>query len=176
MTSFPWGADQLLMWQPTSSARRPRSKRRSRWHRGRWAGLSAKCLSKTLVILDGASKPCAFLGCQAERLLVYTASMTSLLHTLERRGSVERRPHPTDGLAQSPRQSYAALAQPIIDSQLPAIHAVITQAIGDVVQNGPPGAAPQVTGADQDAPSPKWRTNLFRKQRHVGSRNDPYDS
>src|ERR1039458_292930 len=32
----------------------------------------------------------------AERLLVSSASMTSLVDTLERRGLVERHPHPTD--------------------------------------------------------------------------------
>ncbi len=53
--------------------------------------------------------------------------MTSLVDTLERRGLVERRPHPTDR-----RKVLIHLtpdAQRIIDQQLPAIHAVITQAI-----------------------------------------------
>ena len=84
---------------------------------------------QTLAILDGARCPLPS-NVIAERLLVSTASMTSLLHTLERRGLVERRPHPTDG--RKVLVDLTPLAQPIIDSQLPAIHAVITQAIGDV--------------------------------------------
>ncbi len=92
------------------------------------AGLSASAF-QTLAILDGARSPLPSVAI-AERLLVSTASMTSLLHTLERRGLVERRPHPTDG--RKVLVSLSPLAQPIIDSQLPAIHAVITQAIGDV--------------------------------------------
>ena len=84
---------------------------------------------QTLAILDGAGRslPATVI---ADRLLVSTASMTSLLDTLEHRGLVVRRPHPTDGrkilVELTPR------AQPIIDSQLPVIHAVITEAIGDV--------------------------------------------
>jgi DNA-binding MarR family transcriptional regulator len=84
---------------------------------------------QTLAILHGAgcSLPSTVI---AERLLVSTASMTSLLNTLERRGLVVRRPHPTDG--RKVLVELTPLAQPIIDSQLPIVHAVITEAIGDV--------------------------------------------
>jgi len=84
---------------------------------------------QTLAILDGAGSalPSHVI---AERMIVSTASMTSLLNTLERRGLVERRPHPTDG--RKVLVHLTPLARPIIDSQLPAIHAVITQAIRDV--------------------------------------------
>jgi DNA-binding MarR family transcriptional regulator len=84
---------------------------------------------QTLAILDGAGRslPSTVI---AERLLVSTASMTSLLNTLERRGLVERRPHPTDG--RKILVELTPLAQPIIDSQLPVIHAVITEAMADV--------------------------------------------
>ena len=84
---------------------------------------------QTLAILDGARDPLPS-HVIAERMLVSTASMTSLLNTLERRGLVERHPHPTDG--RKVLVHLTPLAQPIIDSQLPAIHAVITQAISDV--------------------------------------------
>ncbi len=84
---------------------------------------------QTLAILDGAGEPLPSVVI-AERLLVSTASMTSLLDTLERRGLIERRPHPTDG--RKILVELTPLAQPIIDAQLPAIHAIITQAIGDV--------------------------------------------
>jgi DNA-binding MarR family transcriptional regulator len=84
---------------------------------------------QTLAILDGAGAPLSSVVI-AERLGVSTASMTSLLDTLENRGLIERRPNPEDG-----RRILVELtpdAQPIIDEKLPAIHAVITQAIGDV--------------------------------------------
>ncbi len=84
---------------------------------------------QTLAILDGAGRAVPPVVI-AERLLVSTASMTSLLNTLERRGLVERRPHPTDG--RKILVGLTPLAQPIIDSQLPVIHAVITEAIRDV--------------------------------------------
>ncbi len=87
---------------------------------------------QTLAILDGAGGPLPSVVI-AERLLVSTASMTSLLDTLERRGLIERRPHPTDG--RKILVELTPLAQPIIDVQLPVIHAVITQAIGDVPED-----------------------------------------
>jgi DNA-binding MarR family transcriptional regulator len=84
---------------------------------------------QTLAILDGAGEPLPAADI-AERLLVTTASMTSLLHTLERRGLIERRPHPTDG--RKILVNLTPLAQPIIDAQLPTIHAIITEAISDI--------------------------------------------
>jgi len=94
-------------------------------------GLSASAF-QTLAILDGAGG--ALPGhVIAERLLVSSASMTSLLDTLERRGLVERRPHPTDR-----RKVLIHLtpdAQRIVDQQLPAIHAAITQAISTLAES-----------------------------------------
>ncbi len=57
-------------------------------------GLSGSAF-QTLAILDGAGEPLPG-HVVAERLLVSSASMTSLVDTLERRGLVERHPHPTD--------------------------------------------------------------------------------
>ena len=121
-------ADRPPRWQPPSSARRLRSNAAIERAPRQAANLSTSAF-QTLAILDGARRPLPSVVI-AERLLVSTASMTSLLHTLERRGLVERRPHPTDG--RKILVELTPLAQPIIDSQLPAIHAVITQAIGDV--------------------------------------------
>jgi DNA-binding MarR family transcriptional regulator len=59
--------------------------------------------------------------------------MTSLVDTLERRGLVERRPHPTDR-----RKVLIHLtpeAQRVVDQQLPVIHAVITQAISTLAES-----------------------------------------
>src|ERR1700677_3786176 len=94
------------------------------------AGLSASAF-QTLAILDGAGEPLPG-HVIAERLLVSSASMTSLVDTLERRGLVERRPHPTDR-----RKVLIHLtpdAQRVVDQQLPAIHAVITQAISTLAE------------------------------------------
>jgi DNA-binding MarR family transcriptional regulator len=51
--------------------------------------------TQALAVLDGAGEPLPS-NTIAERLLVTTASMTSLLDTLEKRGLVERNRHPTD--------------------------------------------------------------------------------
>ena len=94
-------------------------------------GLSASAF-QTLAILDGAGEPLPG-HVIAERLLVSSASMTSLVDTLERRGLVERRPHPTDR-----RKVLIHLTpdgQRVVDQQLPAIHAVIAQAISTLPED-----------------------------------------
>jgi MarR family transcriptional regulator, 2-MHQ and catechol-resistance regulon repressor len=94
-------------------------------------GLSASAF-QTLAILDGAGEPLPG-HVIAQRLLVSSASMTSLVDTLERRGLVERRPHPTDR-----RKVLIHLtpeAQRVVDQQLPVIHAVITQAISTLAES-----------------------------------------
>jgi DNA-binding MarR family transcriptional regulator len=48
-----------------------------------------------LAIIDGAGEPITP-GEIAERAIIAAASTTSVLDTLEKRGLVERRPHPTD--------------------------------------------------------------------------------
>jgi DNA-binding MarR family transcriptional regulator len=86
---------------------------------------------QTLAILEGAGEPLTG-RVIADRLLVSSASMTSLLDTLERRGLVKRRPHPTDG-----RKTLIHLtdeARGIVDRMLPLIHAVITDALGDLLE------------------------------------------
>ena len=94
-------------------------------------GLSASAF-QTLAILDGAGE--ALPGhVIAERLIVSSASMTSLVDTLQRRGLVERRPHPTDG-----RKVLIQLTpdgQRIVDQQLPVIHAVINRAISTLPES-----------------------------------------
>jgi DNA-binding MarR family transcriptional regulator len=88
-------------------------------------GLSARGF-QTLAILDGAGGPLPGHSI-AEHMLISSASMTSLLDTLQRRALIERHPHPTDR-----RKVLIHLTddgQRIVDQQLPAIHAVITQAL-----------------------------------------------
>ena len=94
-------------------------------------GLSASAF-QTLAILDGAGEPLPG-HVIAERLLVSSASMTSLVDTLERRGLVERHPHPTD--RRKVLIHLTADAQRIVDQQLPAIHAVIAQAISTLAED-----------------------------------------
>ena len=71
-------------------------------------GLSASAF-QALAILDGAGEPLPG-HVIAERLLVSSASMTSLVDTLERRGLAERHPHPTDRrkVLDSPHRRRAA--------------------------------------------------------------------
>jgi DNA-binding MarR family transcriptional regulator len=100
-----------------------------RWPRDA-ANLSASAF-QTLAILEGADEPLPA-HVIAERLLVRSASMTSLLDTLERRGLVERHPHPSDR-----RKILVHLtdeAGRIVEQTLPVQHAVITAAVEDVSQ------------------------------------------
>ncbi len=96
--------------------------------RRRIANLSAGAF-QALAILEGADEP---LGPQdiSERLLISSASMTSLLDTLERRALVTRRPHPSDRrkvlIAITPK------ARRLVDRMLPIVHATSTEAFGAI--------------------------------------------
>jgi len=80
---------------------------------------------QVLAILDGAGEPLTARTI-AERLLVSSASTTSLLDTLERRGLVERSAHPGDR-----RKTLVHLsdeARDIVDRMLPVVHGAATDA------------------------------------------------
>jgi DNA-binding MarR family transcriptional regulator len=81
---------------------------------------------ETLAVLEGAGQPLSPTEI-AERLIVTTASVTSLLDTLERRGLVERRPDPTD------RRKLLIVITPdgkaIVDQFLPEVVALQTAAL-----------------------------------------------
>jgi DNA-binding MarR family transcriptional regulator len=79
---------------------------------------------QTLAILDGAEEPLAP-HVIADRLLVSSASMTSLLDTLERRGLIERRPHPDD--RRKVLVHLTGEARDVVDRMLPAVHAASTE-------------------------------------------------
>lgn len=99
------------------------------WPRVRF-GLSASAF-QTLAILEGAGEPLPA-HVIAGQLLVSSASMTSLLDTLERRGLVERHRHPDDR-----RKILVHLtdeAHGVVDEMLPIIHAVITAAVADLTE------------------------------------------
>ena len=86
------------------------------------AALSASAY-QTLAILEGAGQPLPS-SVIADRLLVTTASMTSLLDTLERRGLVVRSPHPHDRrkiLVELTNDAYQ-----VVDQMLPVVHRTAT--------------------------------------------------
>lgn len=85
-------------------------------------GLS-NAAAQTLAIIEGAGEALAP-SVIAERLMITTGSMTSLLDTLERRGMVRRRPHPSDR-----RRLLVELTddgEALVDAFLPEIVAVQT--------------------------------------------------
>jgi DNA-binding MarR family transcriptional regulator len=73
-----------------------------------------------LAVIEGAGEPLEP-GVIAERLLITTGSMTSLLDNLEKRGLVHRLPHPTDRRKLLVDLTPAGAA--IVNELLPAIHA-----------------------------------------------------
>jgi DNA-binding MarR family transcriptional regulator len=73
-----------------------------------------------LAVVEGAGEPLEP-SVIAERLLITTGSVTSLLDNLERRGLIRRLPHPQDR-----RKLLIAItpaAQTIVDELLPSLHA-----------------------------------------------------
>lgn len=86
---------------------------------------------EALAVIEGAgeSLPSHVI---AERLLVSTASMTSLLDTLERRGFAARRPHPDDR-----RKILVEITDEgrrVVDQMLPVVHAAATEALSGLTE------------------------------------------
>ena len=75
---------------------------------------------QTLAVVEGAGQPLEP-SVIAERLLVTTGSMTSLLDNLEKRGLISRTPHPRDRRKLLIDVTPAARA--IVDELLPSLHA-----------------------------------------------------
>lgn len=73
-----------------------------------------------LAIVEGAGQPLEP-SVIAERLLVTTGSMTSLLDNLEKRGLIRRLPHPED--RRKLLIDITPAAQAIVDELLPVLHA-----------------------------------------------------
>ena len=73
-----------------------------------------------LAVVEGAGQPLEP-SVIAERLLVTTGSMTSLLDNLEKRGLVRRQPHPED--RRKILVDITPAAQAIVDELLPSMHA-----------------------------------------------------
>lgn len=72
-----------------------------------------------LATIEGAGQPLEP-SVIAERLLVTTGSMTSLLDTLEKRGLIRRQPHPQD--RRKLLIDITPAAQEIVDELLPSLH------------------------------------------------------
>jgi len=75
---------------------------------------------QVLAIVEGAGQPLEP-SVIAERLLVTTGSMTSLLDNLEKRGLIRRQPHPED--RRKLLIDITPTAQAIVDELLPSLHA-----------------------------------------------------
>lgn len=80
-----------------------------------------------LAVVEGAGEPLEP-SVIAERLVVTTGSMTSLLDNLEKRGLVRRLPHPLD--RRKLLVDVTADARRIVDELLPAFHAREREVIG----------------------------------------------
>lgn len=87
---------------------------------------------EALAVIEGAGEPVPSHAI-ADQLLVSTASMTSLLDTLEKRGLAVRLPHPSD------RRKILVDITPegrrIVDQMLPVVHATATQAFATLTDN-----------------------------------------
>ena len=84
---------------------------------------------EALAVLDGAGRPLTGTDI-AGHLLVTTASITSLLDTLARRGYIERHPHPSD--RRKTLVSITDTGRDLVDEMLPTVHTAATQLLGDL--------------------------------------------
>ena len=86
---------------------------------------------QALAVIEGAGEPLPS-HVIADRLLVSTASMASLLDTLERRGFAARRPHPNDR-----RKILVEITDDgrrVVDQMLPVVHAAATEAFSGLME------------------------------------------
>ncbi len=124
-----------------------------------------------LAVIEGAGQPLEP-SVIAERLVVTTGSMTSLLDNLEKRGLVRRLPHPED--RRKLLIDITPEAQTIVDELLPALHArerdVVSAALSSSEQRQLLrllAKLQQAAVAARSAPSPKAAT----RRRSKGSRS-----
>lgn len=82
---------------------------------------------EALAILDGAAEP-LMASAIAERLLVTTASITSLIDTLAARGYVTRAPHPSD--RRKVLIEITDAGREIVDRVLPVVYRAAQDAFG----------------------------------------------
>ena len=85
---------------------------------------------QALAVIDGAGEPLEP-SVIAERLIITTGSMTSMLNTLEGRGLVQRLPHPDDRRKLLIAITPAGTA--IVDRLVPSLHSRERTIIGDAL-------------------------------------------
>jgi len=81
-------------------------------------GLSGTA-KQALAVIEGAGEPLEP-SVIADRLIITTGSMTSMLNTLERRGLVHRRPHPDD--RRKLLVAITARGTAVIEEMVPSLH------------------------------------------------------
>ena len=81
-------------------------------------GLSGTA-KQALAVIEGAGEPLEP-SVIADRLIITTGSMTSMLNTLERRGLVHRRPHPDD--RRKLLVAITAKGTAVIEEMVPSLH------------------------------------------------------
>ena len=126
---------------------------------------------QALAVIEGAGEPLEP-GVIAERLIITSGSMTSVLDTLEKRGLVRRRPHPRDRrklLVEITDEGRA-----IVDRLLPSLHlrerAVMERALtaGEQRQLLTLLAKVQQAGAAEAGVSPHREARRVRPKRAQG--------
>ena len=85
---------------------------------------------QTLAVIEGAGEPLEP-SVIAERLIITTGSMTSMLNTLERRGLIRRTPHPED--RRKLLIAITAKGAAIVDELVPSLHQRERTIIGDAL-------------------------------------------
>jgi DNA-binding MarR family transcriptional regulator len=112
---------------------------------------------QVLAVVEGADGPLEP-SVIAERLLITTGSMTSLLDNLEKRGLIVRQPHPDD--RRKILIDITPAAQTIIDELLPTMHARERDVMGALSRAeqatllGLLARLQRSAGEARDAPSP----------------------
>jgi MarR family transcriptional regulator, 2-MHQ and catechol-resistance regulon repressor len=126
-----------------------------------------------LAVIEGAGEPLEP-SVIAERLMVTTGSMTSLLDNLEKRGLIRRLPHPRD--RRKLLIDVTPDARAIVDELLPALHArerdVVGAALSASEQRTLLRFLAKLQQAAADARSMPWDRRPARRRvegRHSGS-------
>ena len=120
---------------------------------------------QVLAVVEGAGEPLEP-SVIAERVLITTGSMTSVLDTLEKRGLIQRKPHPDD--RRKLLVDITPQAQAILDELLPSFHArerdVISSALSTREQRELLALIAKVQQAAVQAPSTPTPHTVTRKR------------
>ncbi|HEX6492861.1 MAG TPA: MarR family transcriptional regulator [Candidatus Dormibacteraeota bacterium] len=120
-----------------------------------------------LAVVEGAGEPLEP-SVIADRLLVTTGSMTSLLDNLERRGLIVRLPHPED--RRKLLIDITPAAQAIVDALLPSLHArerdVMAAALSPTEQRSLLRSLAKLQRAAEDARSAPFPSGAIRRRQN----------